>query len=158
MPSSSVFRSRPAKVLGLGALVGVAGLGYAAGIEVRNFTVRRFRVPVLPAGATPIKVLHVSDLHLTPTQGRKRAWIASLAALEPDLVVNTGDNIAHRDSIEPLLESFGSLLDVPGVFVFGSNDYFEPTLRNPIRYLLPDDGIRYTHSPQLPWKGMQSAF
>ena len=36
----------------------------------------------------------------------------------------------------------------PGVFVFGSNDYFSPTLRNPLRYLLPDDGKRNTaHAP-----------
>ena len=32
----------------------------------------------------------------------------------------------------------------PGVFVFGSNDYYSPTLRNPLRYLLPDDGKRNT--------------
>ena len=41
---------------------------------------------------------------------------------------------------------------MPGVFVFGSNDYFAPTLRNPLRYLLPDDGQRNTHAPQLPWQ------
>ena len=28
--------------------------------------------------------------------------------------------------------------------MFGSNDYFAPTLRNPLRYLLPDDGQRNT--------------
>ena len=33
---------------------------------------------------------------------------------------------------------------MPGVFVFGSNDYFSPTLRNPLRYLLPDNGKRHT--------------
>lgn len=153
-----VFRSPAARVVGLCALAGVAGLGYAAGIEVRNFTVRRVEVPVLPAGSRPIRVLHVSDLHLTPSQGRKRAWIASLAALEPDLVINTGDNIAHQQALEPLLEALGPLLDVPGVFVFGSNDYFEPTMRNPVRYLLPDTGHRNTHSPHLPWKEMKRQF
>ncbi len=153
-----VFRTTPAKVVGLGALAGVLGVGYAAGIEVRNFTVRHVRVPVLPAGSDPIKVLHVSDLHLTPAQARKRSWIASLAALEPDLVVNTGDNIAHMESLDPLLESFGQLLDVPGVFVFGSNDYFEPTMRNPLRYVLPDTGHRAVHSAHLPWKEMKQSF
>ena len=33
----------------------------------------------------------------------------------------------------------------------GSNDYFEPTVRNPLRYLMPDDGNRHVGSPQLPW-------
>ncbi|MBO9522627.1 MAG: metallophosphoesterase [Nocardioidaceae bacterium] len=155
MALPSVFTGTPAKVVGLGALAGAAGLGYAAGIEVRSFTVRKVEVPVLPAGSRPVKVLHVSDLHLTPSQGRKRAWIASLAALEPDLVVNTGDNLAHQQALGPLLESFGPLLDVPGVFVLGSNDYFEPTFRNPLRYVLPDTGQRNTSSPHLPWKELK---
>lgn len=158
MAYPSVVSGTPAKVLGLGALAGAAGLGYAAGIEVRNFTVRKVEVPVLPAGSRPVKVLHVTDLHLTPTQGRKRSWVASLAALEPDLVVNTGDNIAHQQAVEPLLEAFGPLLDVPGVFVLGSNDYFEPTFRNPLRYVLPDTGHRNTSAAHLPWKEMKRAF
>lgn len=144
------------RLLGLGVLAGVAGLGYAAGIEVRSFTLRRVEVPVLPPGSRPIRVLHLSDLHLTPHQAHKLAWIESLGRLEPDLVVNTGDNIAHRDSVQPLLDAFGSLRDVPGVFVFGSNDYFAPTLRNPVRYLLPDDGRRNTDSAQLPWKDLRN--
>src|SRR4051794_3502694 len=147
-----------ARLLGAGALAGLAGVGYAAGVEVRSFTVRRFDVPVLPAGSRPIRVLHLSDLHLTPHQAHKMAWLESLARLEPDLVVNTGDNIAHRGSVGPLLASLGRLLDVPGVFVFGSNDYFSPTLRNPVRYLLPDDGRRNTHTPELPWKDLRAAF
>ncbi len=150
--------SRFARIAGLGVLAGVAGLGYAAGIEVRSFTLRRVDVPVLPAGSRPIKVLHLSDLHLTPSQAHKLAWLDSLARLEPDLVVNTGDNIAHPDSIGPLVAALGRLRDVPGVFVFGSNDYYAPTLRNPVRYLLPDDGRRNVHSPQLPWKDLRAEF
>lgn len=155
MSSPRVARTA-GKVLGLGALAGAGCLAYAAGIEVRNFTVRRFDIPCLPAGSAPIKVLHMSDLHLTPTQGFKRRWIASLAALEPDLVVNTGDNLAHMEAVGPLLEAFGSLRDVPGVFVLGSNDYFSPRVGNPLWYLLPDDGKRNTHSPQLPWKELKA--
>jgi predicted MPP superfamily phosphohydrolase len=147
-----------ARLLGLGVVAGVAGLGYAAGIEVRAFTVRRVEVPALPAGGRPIKVLHLSDLHLTPHQAHKMAWLESLGRLEPDLVVNTGDNIAHPDSVQPLLDALGRLRDVPGVFVFGSNDYFAPTLRNPVRYLLPDDGRRNTSTPQLPWKDLRAEF
>ena len=55
-------------------------------------------------------------------------------------------------------DCLGALLDVPGVFVFGSNDYFSPTLRNPLRYLLPDDGKRHTDAPQLPWRDLRDAF
>jgi predicted MPP superfamily phosphohydrolase len=144
--------------VGLGAAAGLATLAYSAGFEVRNFVVRRVEVDVLPAGHRPLRVLHVSDLHLTPHQGMKRRWLASLAELEPDLVINTGDNLAHTDSVAPLVASFGDLLDVPGVFVFGSNDYFAPTARNPLWYLLPDDGSRNTATAKLPWRDLRAEF
>jgi predicted MPP superfamily phosphohydrolase len=146
------------RLLGLGFVAGAAGLAYAAGIEVRSFTVRRVDVPVLPRGSRPIRVLHLSDLHLTPHQAHKLAWLESLARLEPDLVVDTGDNLAHPDSVRPLVDALGPLRDVPGVFVLGSNDYFAPTLRNPVRYLLPDNGRRNTSSPQLPWRDLRDEF
>jgi predicted MPP superfamily phosphohydrolase len=144
-----------ARTVGLGALAGVAGVGYAVA-ETRMFTTRFHEIPCLPPGSRPIRVLHMSDLHLTPTQGRKRRWIASLADLEPDLVVNTGDNLAHQDSVPVLLEALGRLRDVPGVFVLGSNDYFAPKVRNPLWYLMPDDGERNTSTPQLPWKELKA--
>jgi predicted MPP superfamily phosphohydrolase len=145
------------RIIGLGALAGGAAVAYGA-TEARAYTLRHVEVPLLPPGHPPLRVLHVSDLHLTPGQRAKRAWVATLADLEPDLVVGTGDFLAHRDAVSPVLESLGSLLDRPGVFVFGSNDYFEPTLRNPLRYLLPDDGRRATDSDPLPWRSLRDAF
>ena len=140
---------------GLSALLGLGAAGYAyAWWEARWFTLRHATMPVLPPGAPELRVLHLSDLHLAPYQGRKRRWLASLAALEPDLVVNTGDNLAHRDAVAPLLEAFGTLTSRPGVFVLGSNDYYSPTVRNPVRYVLPDDGRRNTHTKRLPWKDL----
>ncbi len=144
--------------VGLGAVAGLGTLAYAAGIEVRNFVVRRVSVEVLPPGHAPLRILHLTDLHLTPSQGVKRRWLASLADLEPDLVVDTGDNLAHQESVGPLLEGMDRLLDRPGVFVFGSNDYFAPSLRNPLWYLFPDDGRRNTRTPQLPWREVRTAF
>jgi uncharacterized protein len=138
--------------------VGAAGLGYAAGYEVRAFTLRRYDVPVLPPDANPLRVLHVSDLHLTPHQSRKVAWVRGLAALEPDLVVNTGDNIAHQRALPAVLEAFGPLLDVPGAFVLGSNDYYAPELRNPARYLMPGGQRRSSGPPTLPWEELRDAF
>ena len=80
-------------------------------------------------------MLHVSDIHLTPGRHRLMAFVRSLASLAPDLVVNTGDSIASAEAVGPLLDSLGPLLDVPGVFVYGSNDLYSPKLRNPARYL-----------------------
>jgi len=142
---------------GLGAVGGAALTAYAA-TEARAYTLRRVEVPLLPRGQRPLRVLHLSDIHLTPGQQRKQDWLSSLVTLRPDLVVNTGDNLAHRDSVAPLVEALGGLLDVPGVFVLGSNDYYEARMRNPLRYLLPDDGRRHTDVPELPWRELRSRF
>jgi uncharacterized protein len=141
------------------ALMGVAGAGAVAGAalttyalaEARTYTLRRVTMPVLPSGSPEVRVLHLSDLHMTPGQTRKQQWLRSLVDLKPDLVVDTGDNLAHQGSVPVVLDALGDLLAVPGAYVFGSNDYFSPTLRNPMRYLLPDDGTRHTNVPQLPW-------
>jgi uncharacterized protein len=149
---------RAARVLGAGAAAGAAAVGYAALVEVRWFALREVQLPVLPPGHDPLRVLHLSDLHMTPGQRRKRDWVRGLAALAPDLVVDTGDNLAHRNAVPAVLDALDGLLDVAGVFVMGSNDYFSPTGRNPVRYLLPDDGRRTTHTPELPWRELRDGF
>lgn len=138
----------------------LAGLGLAAygAAEARAYALRRATVPLLPPGAKPLRVLHLSDLHLTPGQHRKQEWVAALADLEPDLVVDTGDNLSHRNAVPAVLDALGPLLDVPGVFVFGSNDYYSPTMRNPLQYLLPDRGDRHTDVPELPWRNLRDEF
>ena len=149
--------ARLERYLTAATLAGVAVTGYAVA-ETRRFVLREATLPVLPPGRAPLRVLHLSDLHLTPGQRRKQAWVRDLGSLRPDLVVNTGDNIAHRDSVPVLLDALGDLLGVPGVFVFGSNDYYSPTLRNPVRYLLPDDGTRHVDSDRLPYEDLRRAF
>ena len=145
------------RLAGAAALAGLGVTAYAVA-ETRAFTLRRVTVPLLPAGHRSLRVLHLSDLHLTPRQTRKQDWVRGLASLRPDLVIDTGDNLAHQGSVPVVSDALGTLLDVPGVFVMGSNDYFAPTLRNPLRYLLPDDGQRNTHTPQLPWRELRSTF
>lgn len=143
------------RLAGAGALAG-AGLTAYAAWEARAYTLREVTVPVLPSGSTPLRLLHLSDIHMTPGQVRKQAWLRDLATLRPDLVVTTGDFLAHRDAVAPVLAAYEGLLDAPGVFVFGSNDYFAPILKNPLRYVLPDDGGRRTGVP-LPWPDLAAA-
>jgi len=135
-----------------------AGLAYAGGYESRAFTLRRVDIPCLPAGRRVLRVLHVSDLHATPNQSKKQAWLRRLADLEPDLVVNTGDNLAHQRSVPVVLRAYGELLDLPGVFVMGSNDYFAPVVKNPARYLLPSGGNRRPTGAALPWRDLRDGF
>src|SRR5690242_12633581 len=95
-----------------------AGAGtalYGGFIERNAFTVRKFDVPVLGPDADPIRVLHVSDLHITAHQRRKHAWIRALADLEPDLVINTGDTLSAADAIPAVLHSLEPLSAFPAV-------------------------------------------
>ena len=137
------------------AAVGVATLAYAGLIERNAFTLRRFQVPVLAPGSAPIRVLHISDLHITPQQKRKQAWIANLARLAPDLVVNTGDTISSEHAIPAIMRALEPLFEFPGVFVPGNNDYFSPARGNPIRYLTPD--VPHTSGHPLPWPQLAQA-
>mgnify|MGYP002718351307 CR=1 FL=1 len=120
------------------AAAGAAALAWGVLVEPRLFTLRRFTVPVLPADALPVRILQVSDIHMVPGQQAKTEWIRGLAALEPDLVVNTGDNLSHLEAVPAALDALAPLLERPGVFVMGSNDYHAPVPKNPARYLTKD--------------------
>ena len=137
----------------IAAVTGAAALGYATVIERNWFTLREQTVPVLPQGTAALRVLHISDLHLTPGRHRLMAFVRSLDSLDPDLVVNTGDSIASPEAVQPLLESLGPLLERPGVFVYGSNDLYSPKPKNPARYLWRTSaGDHDRDEPDLPWE------
>lgn len=143
--------------LAIGATTtGAAAIAYAAGFERRHWTLREATLPVLAEGARPLRLLHISDLHLTPNQDSKKRWVAGLAELEPDLVVNTGDNLAHPRAVPGVMAALDPLLTRPGLFVFGSNDYFGPRLKNPANYLT-NRGHR-AHGEPLPWQDLRAAF
>lgn len=142
---------------GAGAVVaaGAAALTWSL-VEARWYTLREVAVPVLPAGQSPLRVLHISDLHLTPSQQDKVAWVRDLARLDPHLVVDTGDNWAHLDSMGPLMDALDPLFGTPGAFVLGSNDYRAPKPKNPARYLLPDARTHVHRTANLPWRELVS--
>jgi predicted MPP superfamily phosphohydrolase len=71
-------------------------------------------------------------------------------------VVNTGDNLSHPRAVPAVVQALGDLLAVPGVFVFGSNDYFAPKLKNPAKYLTDRD--HRMHGNPLPWQDLRAAF
>jgi predicted MPP superfamily phosphohydrolase len=145
---------------GAGALAAAGGVAACYGLLERNrFQVRHESVAVLPPGIPDIRVLHLSDIHMVPGQEIKRRWLHSLADLEPDLVMNTGDNLSHRSAVGPLLEALGPLMRFPGVYVPGSNCYFAPRLKNPLRYLRGPSGTpRNNPNFELPWREMHAGF
>lgn len=132
------------RVLATLGTAAVAGLGYATLVERNAFTVRHESVAVLPAGYAPIRVLHLSDLHLAPWQQRKIEWIRGLAQWFPDVVIDTGDNYGHLDAFPALALALEPLLRLPGVYVDGNNDHVAPQPRNPLKYLTgPSEASRH---------------
>jgi predicted MPP superfamily phosphohydrolase len=120
--------------LGAVAVAGLGALAWGTLVERTRFTVRHEVLPVLPPGARTLTVLHLSDLHMAPWQEDKQAFIRSLARYEPDLIVDTGDNLGHVDGLVGVKEALDVFEGVAGVFVHGSNDYLGPTFKNPLRY------------------------
>lgn len=134
-------------VLGTVGAVGVGAAVWGIGIERYLFTLRMHEVPVLPQGAAPLRVLHLSDAHMAPWQHRKQRWIAALAELQPDLIVNTGDNMGHEDGLRGLRSAYDPLRGIPGFFVHGSNDHAAPSPRNPLKYFTGPSKVKHTAEP-----------
>ncbi|MCL1906513.1 MAG: metallophosphoesterase [Propionibacteriaceae bacterium] len=122
---------------GVGALgLTAAGcLAYGILIEQHDFRLREIRVPVLPQGHQPFTILHLSDFHLLPTHVKKIEWVRQLATLQPDFVINTGDNLSSADGLDALATMVEPFRGIPGVYVFGSNDIHAPRPINPLKYL-----------------------
>ncbi|WP_149360393.1 metallophosphoesterase [Lolliginicoccus suaedae] len=135
---------------------GSIALAHATLIERNAFTVRNITVPILPPGTPALRILHLSDLHMTPRQHLKQAWLAELANLEPDLVINTGDNLSHTRAVPSVVQSLDRLLARPGAYVFGSNDYFGPRLKNPLKYFRTNH--KRIYGDPLPWQDLRAAF
>ncbi|MEP6561069.1 MAG: metallophosphoesterase [Nakamurella sp.] len=132
MPTARTALAAAGSIVTAGAGV----LAWSALVEPRMFTVRRLELPVLDRGCWPIRILHISDLHIVPGQQRKTEWVRSLAGLRPDLVINTGDTMSHLEAIPAAVAAFGDLLDLPGAFVLGNNDFYAPVRKSPHRYFI----------------------
>lgn len=115
---------------GMGALVFAGAL-----IEAQAFVLRQLDAAVLKPGAPPLRLLHISDIHLMPRQQKKLAFLRKLADMKPDLVISTGDHLSSADAMDKLFDALGPLFALPGAFVFGSNDFEGPHFRMPAAYL-----------------------
>ncbi|WP_232010946.1 metallophosphoesterase [Corynebacterium kutscheri] len=128
--------------------------------ETTRFRLKEVSVPLLAKGTLRAKesfnILHISDLHMIPNQTAKQQWVAELDKLNPDLVINTGDNLSDEKAVPYVLQALNPLLRRPGLFCFGTNDYWAPRMVNPLIYLT---GKKRTPSQiDLPWQGMRAAF
>ena len=162
-------------MLAAGMAAGLAG-GTWGLIEAQAFILRRrtLALPAPPGRSTTnppgsvdcsqsespcLRILHLSDLHLLEGQRRKMAWVRSLADQHPDLIVLTGDSLAQSAAVAPLIRTLSVFAGLPGVFVFGSNDYFAPRPKNPFTYFWgPSSRSHKGASVELPWRDMRASF
>jgi predicted MPP superfamily phosphohydrolase len=130
------------------AAAGVGALAWGTLVERNHFTLRHDTIPILRPGARPLTVLHLSDLHMAPWQRAKQEWIRDLAIFEPDLIVDTGDNLGHERGLEGLEYALEPFRNIPGIFVHGSNDFHGPVAKNPFTYFTGPSKLR-THASTL---------
>jgi len=124
-------------LLGAGAVAGAALVGYAT-LEARWYRLRRLVLPdVLRRPGASLRLLHVSDVHLVHGQDHRVRFLRSLADLEPDLVVITGDLLGDVGIEDAAADAVAQLTGPgrPGLFVLGSNDLYGPIMKSPHRYL-----------------------
>ena len=137
------------------AAVGLGTLAWGALVERNRFVLRTLTVPVLQPGARALTVLHLSDLHMAPWQQAKQEWIRGLAIYEPDLVIDTGDNLGHQRGIEGIEYALEPFRGTPGVFVHGSNDYHGPIAKNPFTYFTGPSEVEHAQ-PRLDTRQLNS--
>lgn len=132
-------------------LLAAAAAGSWPFLEPYLPVLRTATVAVLPVGATPVRILHLSDLHLLPRHGRRSRWVRDLARLRPDLVVSTGDHLSSAAAVPLLAATLAALTadGTPGVFVPGNNDYYTPVRPAPLGYVR--GGPPRRRGPDMPW-------
>lgn len=93
----------------LGAMLAVQALGVAllywgAVVEPSRLSLTElaFEVRGLPAGSAPIRLLHISDLHVERLAEREEAVLALAEEAQPDAIVITGDyvNLSYNGDAE----------------------------------------------------------
>lgn len=128
---------------------GVATAAYAVGVERRWYRLRRVRLRGALSRPGRLRILHVSDLHLAPWQEHRIRFVASLADLDHDLVVASGDLLGWHDVEDVTARALAPLTTGgrPGLVVLGSNDRFGPVLKSPLAYFA--DPSRRVHGRPL---------
>jgi hypothetical protein len=99
-----------AALLGMAALqtAGVVVYLWAMLVEPHRLamTTLHLTTPHLPAGTDPVRLLHLSDLHVERLTGREEKLLALIEAARPDLIVITGDylNLSYTRDPEAIAQ------------------------------------------------------
>lgn len=99
-------------------------LGYGRWVEPGRIDVTTHRVGALGAGNSPLRLLHLTDLHLQRI-GRHEERVAETAhALRPHLIAITGDSVDRADRLGLLADFLGLLPRVPTFATLGNWEHW----------------------------------
>jgi len=119
---------RAAAVAGVAGALAVVAYGIAnvaRGPRVKRTTIA---VPKLAASAAGYRIVQLTDVHIGPILGERfaKAVVAKVNALQPDLIVITGDLVDGRlDELRPHVEPLRQLHATDGVYaVTGNHEYY----------------------------------
>lgn len=133
-------------LMGIGA-AGAGCVAYGTFVERRWYRLRHVHLPgaLRPGAEQPLRVLHVSDVHLDPPQQHRVDFLAEVARESYDLVVLTGDLLGAAGAEDAAVRAIAPLTadGTPGVLVLGSNDLFGPTFKSPTTYFVDPDRREY---------------
>jgi hypothetical protein len=101
-------------------------LGYGFIIEPRWVMVTQLQKQVSLKGAT-FKIAQLSDLHLSGMGTTEKATLNHLKALQPDLILLTGDVIDDRHALSALDEFLKNLPNVTKVAILGNWEHWSGT-------------------------------
>lgn len=120
------------------ATAGAAAATYGTLVEQHWYRLRRVRVPGALRSPTPrpLRILHVSDLHLDPPQAERVEFLERLGDHDVDLAVATGDLLGSEHAEDATVDALAPLTadGTPGLVVLGSHDLFAPTPKSPLSY------------------------
>jgi len=137
-----VARGLAAGIFGASALLFVVGLVNV----LRGPRVTRVQVPLerMPAGTPPFTLVQLTDVHVGPTIGRAfiERVVATVNALEPDVVVITGDLVdGPVATLAPHVEPLRGLVSRHGTyFITGNHEYISGV--RPWLEFLPTLGLK----------------
>lgn len=116
------------------AALGLAPVVYGI-FEARRYRLKTYRIPVLPPGAEPVRILQLSDFHLRLANRKMIRFLESLHGRSFDMVFATGDLLGEPGATDECLRLLNAMIGTNArCFVFGASDYYAPIFKNYFDY------------------------
>lgn len=102
---------------------GLLCFAYAYFIEPYWLSVSHIKISSskLPRGSTPIRIVHISDIHSDPQSRLEKRLPGAIAAEHPDIIVFTGDSINSPDGLPVFRECISQIAKIAPTFVVKGN-------------------------------------